>query len=95
MDSGVIRVFVSMDCILSFVEDVSKLKDKEQRFFNLIEQSLHAMKDCGTFILKYLNGNTRGTKLMNCVFYALLTLLQIERSPHFLVKTNSAIIRVN
>lgn len=73
MDSGVIRVFVSMDHVLSFVEDIDKLKDREQRFFNLIEESIRVIGDCGSFILSYLSGTSRGTNLINRVRH-LLTL---------------------
>jgi len=54
-----------MDHVLSFVEDIDKLEGKEQRFFDLIEESLHVIKDCGAFILKYFNSNTKGTNSIN------------------------------
>ena len=65
MDSEVIEVFVCVDHVLSFAEEVDKLKDKRKLFGKLIEQSLRIIDGCGTFILKYLNSNTRGAKLMN------------------------------
>ena len=60
MDSEVIRIFVAIDRVLSFVEDVEKLEDKKHRFLNLIEDSLHIIEDCGQFILKYLRGSLKG-----------------------------------
>ena len=65
MDSEVIKVFVSIDHILSFVEDVDKLKDKSQSFSKLIEESLHIIENCGGFILEYLHRGKRGTPLFN------------------------------
>ena len=65
MDSAVIGVFVAIDRVLSFVEDVEKLKDKQHRFFDLIEESLRIIEDCGQFIFKYLRGSGKGTTLMN------------------------------
>ena len=64
MDSEVIEVFVCMDHVLSFAEEVDKLKDKRKLFLNLIDQSLRIIDGCGTFILMYLNGNTGGAKLV-------------------------------
>ena len=63
MDSEVIEVFASMDRVLSYVEDVDKLKGQEQPFFDLIEESLRIIKGCGTFILRYLNGDAKGARL--------------------------------
>ena len=60
MDSEVIKVFLSVDHILSFVEDVDKLKGKSHRFFKLIEESLHIIANCGKFILEYLYSSTKG-----------------------------------
>ena len=60
MDSQVIKVFVSVDHVLSFVEDVDKLKDKSHRFFNLIEESLRIIESCGEFVLGYLHGGSKG-----------------------------------
>ena len=73
MDLEVIKVFISMDRILSFVEDVGRLKDQEQRFFSLIEQSLRVIEDCGTFILECLHGSARSTNLMIQYYCVLLT----------------------
>ena len=63
MDSKVIKVFVSIDRILSFVEDIDKLKHKP--FFNLIEESLHIIESCGKFIFKYLHSSNKGTILID------------------------------
>ena len=61
MDSRVIGVFAAIDRVLSFIEDVDKLKDKERRFFNHIEESLRIIESCGQFILKYLRGSPKGS----------------------------------
>lgn len=64
MDSGVIEAFVAMDCVLSYVERVGELKDEEQLFLALIEESLHIIEACGRVILKYLNSNTKGACML-------------------------------
>ena len=63
MDLGVIDLFVSMDYVLSFVESVDTLKDKDKQFFDFIEESLRVIEKCGSFILKYFacNANAKGT----------------------------------
>ena len=60
MDAEVIKVFVSIDHVLSFVEDIDELKDGQRRFFSLIEETLRIIQDCGKFILEYLHGSTGG-----------------------------------
>lgn len=64
MDSGVIQIFVAVDRVLSFVEDIEKLKDNEGRFLNLIEGSLRIIEDCGQFILRYLRGSPKSMILI-------------------------------
>lgn len=64
MDLEVIEVFVSMDRILSYVEDVDKLKGQEQPFFDLIEESLRVIKGCGTLILRYLKSDAKGARFV-------------------------------
>ena len=67
MDSSVINLFVSIDYVLSFVEDVDRLQDKEQHFFVLIEECLRLIAESGTFICKYLNESKKGAKSTNCI----------------------------
>ena len=65
MDTSVINLFVSIDHVLSFVEDIDRLQEKGQHFFALIEESLRLIDESGTFICKYLAENKKGTKLIN------------------------------
>ena len=83
MDAEVIKVFVSIDHILSFVEDVDKLKDKSRRFFNLIEESLHIIESCGKFILGYLHSSTKGTVFIDRVQFLLTVSARSNASGAF------------
>ena len=94
MDAEVIKVFVSIDHVLSFVENIHKLKGGQHRFFSLIEETLRIIQDCGKFIIGYLHGNTRGEKSMGCA-YNILTVRQIEHGSRFPVKRNLSSIRMN
>ena len=60
-----IDLFVSMDHVLSFVEDVDKLKGKGERYFDLIEESLRVIGGSASLLLKYINATTKGTKVMD------------------------------
>ena len=55
------ELFITMDHALSFVENVDKLKEKQQWFLDLISECLVMIEGCGTFILKYLNRNIVGS----------------------------------
>ena len=61
MDSDVTDLFISMDHALSFVENVEKLKEKQQWFLDLIHECLVTIEECGSFILKYFGRNIIGS----------------------------------
>ena len=75
IDLGVINLFASMDYVLSFVESVDKLKDKDEQFFDFIEESLRVIEKCALFILKYFSGNPKG--IINPNSNALSTKLRV------------------
>ena len=62
MDSSMIDLFVSMDYVLSFVEDIDKLKGKGERFFDLVEESLRVIGRSASIMLKYINATAKGAK---------------------------------
>lgn len=61
MDSRIIEIFLSMDSLFRYVESVGKLKVKEQRYMDLIKESLRTIEDCASLVLEYVNGSARGT----------------------------------
>ena len=61
MDSDVTELFITMDHALSFIENVDRLKEKQQWFLNLISECLVVIKECGLFILKYLDRSIAGS----------------------------------
>ena len=52
-----------MDDILSFVEDVDRLKDNLKRFTSTIEQILLTINKCCSSMKKYLEANLAGMRL--------------------------------
>ena len=58
-----VELFVSMDHVLSFIENVDNLKEKQEWFLNIIKETLGMIEECGSFILKYLGANVAGSLL--------------------------------
>ena len=63
MDKDIADLVKAIDDILSFVKDVSVLKDKLERFGSTIEQILLTIDKCCSWIKKYLDTSTAGTCL--------------------------------
>ena len=61
MDKDIADLVKAIDDILSFVKDVSVLKDKLERFGSTIEQILLTIDKCCSWMKKYLETNTAGT----------------------------------
>ena len=60
MDEEIKELVEEMDNALTFVQDVELLRNKLERFTELIEQVLQVIKECSESINKYLDSNKAG-----------------------------------
>ena len=61
MDSDIVKLFISMDGALSFVESIEALKDKQQPFLDAVEGVLQTIEECTSHILNYLQVGVAGS----------------------------------
>ena len=60
MDEEITELVEELDNALTFVQDVELLRNKLERFTELIEQVLQVIKECSKSINKYLDSNKPG-----------------------------------